>query len=325
MLRKEEVDALRRKYPPGSGVVLHEMKDDPNPVPPGSKGTLELIDDAGGFHVKWENGRSLSAIYGVDAFDVTPPELTALKLYMPIGAELFEPDDDGNMPEEGGELSGAALADYRDAVAEALEAERAPEEAERGIMRWYDGDDAVSAKVESAVFRAESRDGKLWCVAECQVRGMLAPAELDALKEHIRSQAVGGFGEGLESRSVSLGDGAELCVHLWQPDGWFIRTEKELFGDAPAKEPLFHPPKKRPEMELLGHDGNIFSILGRASRLLKAAGMRDEAKEMCNRVTNGAHSYDEALQIVSEYVRTEISDALPQKKPRKRGKKSPER
>ena len=325
MLRKEEVDALRRKYPPGSGVVLHEMKDDPNPVPPGSKGTLELIDDAGGFHVKWENGRSLSAIYGVDAFNVTPPELTALKLYMPIGAELFEPDDDGNMPEEGGELSGAALADYRDAVAEALEAERAPEEAERGIMRWYDGDDAVSAKVESAVFRAESRDGKLWCVAECQVRGTLAPAELDALKEHIRSQAVGGFGEGLESRPVSLGNGAELCVHLWQPGGWFIRTERELFGNAPGKAALSQTPKERPKMELLGHDGNIFSILGRASRLLQAAGMGDEAKEMCDRVTNGANSYDEALQIVSEYVQTEISDALPQKKPRKRDKKSLER
>ena len=82
---------------------------------------------------------------------------------------------------------------------------------------------------------------------------------------------------------------------------------------------------EKPRMELVGHDGNIFSILGRASRLLKATGMRDEAKEMCDRVTNGAHSYGEALQIVSEYVRTEISDDLPQKKPRKRGGKSPER
>ena len=192
-------------------------------------------------------------------------------------------------------------------------------------MRWYDGDDAVSAKVASAAFRAESRDGKLWCVAECQVRGTLAPAELDALKEHIRSQAVGGFGEGLESRPVSLGDGAELCVHLWQPGGWFIRTEPELFGNAPDKAAPSQPRKERPEMELVGHDGNIFAILGRASGLLKSAGMRDEAKEMCDRVTNGAHSYAEALQIVSEYVRTEISDDLPQKKPRKRDRKSPER
>ena len=50
------------------------------------------------------------------------------------------------------------------------------------------------------------------------------------------------------------------------------------------------PAKRKPEMELVGYDGNIFAILGRASNLLKQAGMRGEAKEMCDRVTNGAKS-----------------------------------
>lgn len=325
MLRKEEVDALRRKYPPGSEVVLHEMKDDPNPVPPGTKGTLDFIDDAGNFHVRWENGRSLSALPGVDSFDVTPPELTALKLYMPIGAELFEADDDGVMPEEGEELSGAALTEYQDEVAEALEKEKSPEEAERGIMRWYGDDDAVDWKVASVEFRAESRDGKLWCVADCKVYGTLEPSELDALKEHICSQASGGFGEGLESRPVSLGDAAELCVYLWQPKGWFLKTERELFGDAPAKAPPSPAGKRKPKMEILKCDGNVFAVLGHASRALKEAGMRDEAKEMFERVTNGARSYNEALQIVSEYVQTEISDRVSRTNARKNGKKSPER
>jgi len=63
---------------------------------------------------------------------------------------------------------------------------------------------------------------------------------------------------------------------------------------------------EKPKMELIGHDGNIFSIMGRASRLLKQAGMREEANEMFNRVT-GSGSYDEALRIVSEYVETELS------------------
>ena len=36
-----------------------------------------------------------------------------------------------------------------------------------------------------------------------------------------------------------------------------------------------------PKMELFGHDGNIFAILGRASRLLCENGQRDQSKEMC--------------------------------------------
>ena len=62
----------------------------------------------------------------------------------------------------------------------------------------------------------------------------------------------------------------------------------------------------KPKMELVGYDGNIFSIMGRASRLLKRAGMREEADEMFKRVTSSG-SYDEALRIVSEYVETELS------------------
>ena len=87
------------------------------------------------------------------------------------------------------------------------------------------------------------------------------------------------------------------------------------------------PAKRKPEMELVGHDGNIYSIMGRASRLLKQAGMRDEAKEMCERVTS-CGSYDAALLIVSEYVQTELSaEPEPPAKPPKRQKprKRPER
>ncbi len=42
--------------------------------------------------------------------------------------------------------------------------------------------------------------------------------------------------------------------------------------------------------------------MGIASRTLKRNGMRDEAEEMVDRITNGASSYDEALCIIGEYV-----------------------
>ena len=69
---------------------------------------------------------------------------------------------------------------------------------------------------------------------------------------------------------------------------------------------LAEPEQKKPSMRLEGQDGNIFSILGRASRLLKDVGQKDQADEMFRRVTSSG-SYEEALHIISEYVDTELS------------------
>lgn len=63
----------------------------------------------------------------------------------------------------------------------------------------------------------------------------------------------------------------------------------------------------RPQMNLLGEEGNIFAILGRATRLLKENDMIEEVKEMTRRVF-ASHNYYKALNIVSEYVETELSD-----------------
>lgn len=67
----------------------------------------------------------------------------------------------------------------------------------------------------------------------------------------------------------------------------------------------------KPKMNLIGEDGNIFAILGRAQRLLRREGMNNEAHEMFDRVTSG-QSYDEALLIISEYVDTELSNVSSQ-------------
>ena len=69
---------------------------------------------------------------------------------------------------------------------------------------------------------------------------------------------------------------------------------------------IAEPEQKKPSMRLEGQDGNIFSILGRASRLLKDVGQKDQADEMFRRVTSSG-SYEEALHIISEYVDTELS------------------
>lgn len=64
---KEQLEALRRKYTAGTKIILHCMND-PYPVPAGTLGTVQYVDDGGNIHTVWENGSSLAVIEGVDDF-----------------------------------------------------------------------------------------------------------------------------------------------------------------------------------------------------------------------------------------------------------------
>ena len=57
----------------------------------------------------------------------------------------------------------------------------------------------------------------------------------------------------------------------------------------------------KPKCPLIGANGNIFNLLGMASRTLRENGMREEVKEMQSRVT-ASGSYSEALNVIGEYV-----------------------
>lgn len=61
---------------------------------------------------------------------------------------------------------------------------------------------------------------------------------------------------------------------------------------------------RKPACRLMGEDGNIFSILGRVGRTLKEDGQAEQVQEV-NRRVMAAGSYDEALQIIMEYVEVE--------------------
>lgn len=54
----------------GMRIRLISMVDDPNPVPPGTEGTIRLIDDTGTIHVNWDNGRTLGVLPNVDKYQL---------------------------------------------------------------------------------------------------------------------------------------------------------------------------------------------------------------------------------------------------------------
>lgn len=57
----------------------------------------------------------------------------------------------------------------------------------------------------------------------------------------------------------------------------------------------------KPKCAIIGENGNIFNIMGIASKTLKRNDMAEESKEMCSRVMSSG-SYEEALGIIMEYV-----------------------
>lgn len=59
--------------------------------------------------------------------------------------------------------------------------------------------------------------------------------------------------------------------------------------------------KKKPDCKLIGEDGNIFNLMGIASKTLRQNGMAEQAVEMRDRIC-ASGSYGEALCIIGDYV-----------------------
>ncbi len=85
MPSRAQLDLLRQRYPPGTEVELIAMPEDPYPVPPGTRGKVIMVDDAGQLVMKWSNGSSLSLIPGVDSFQKVFEQELKQKTSMTMG------------------------------------------------------------------------------------------------------------------------------------------------------------------------------------------------------------------------------------------------
>lgn len=69
----ELIEILRKKYPKGTRIKLVFMNDF-RAIKPGTKGTVNHVDDMGTIHVNWDDGRRLGLIYDEDVFNVLEDE-----------------------------------------------------------------------------------------------------------------------------------------------------------------------------------------------------------------------------------------------------------
>lgn len=87
------------------------------------------------------------------------------------------------------------------------------------------------------------------------------------------------------------------CLHC---NGLLVEDPKRPEGERTFCADCGRPCRK-PVVKLVGADGNVFNLIGLAADALKLAGQRDAAKEMTARCF-AAHSYQEALAIIAEYL-----------------------
>lgn len=63
---RARINMLRAQYPKGTRVELVHTSDPYTKLIPGTKGTVEFVDDAGTIQISWDNGSGLGMIPGED-------------------------------------------------------------------------------------------------------------------------------------------------------------------------------------------------------------------------------------------------------------------
>lgn len=226
---------------------------------------------------------------------MTPQELVE---YMEEISSLFPTDSNGNRyPED-------ELAQY------------IHEDGER--------DSCIYGVVTEIWVNVKNIDGKLYSWTEVTANRELNEIEKDALLDYLSGQFSDGYGEGLEQHAfISYTDTdvveewdeeeqetymaevetrVDMYLHLWNSKNFNL--EFVDYEENPKKVSLAKPKVTKPKCKLIGQDGNIFNLIGIASRSLRLSGLADKAKEMSEKVTR-CGSYNEALSIIMDYVEVE--------------------
>ena len=65
---KNKAKMYKEIYPKGTRIEVISMENDPRPIEPGTKGTVDFVDSIGTIHCTFDNGRKLGLIPNEDQF-----------------------------------------------------------------------------------------------------------------------------------------------------------------------------------------------------------------------------------------------------------------
>jgi len=71
-------ERMKKCYPPGTRIELISIDDPYIKIAPGTRGTVQFVDDIGTIHPAWDTGSSLGLVPGEDSFrKLTQEEIDA--------------------------------------------------------------------------------------------------------------------------------------------------------------------------------------------------------------------------------------------------------
>ena len=166
-----------------------------------------------------------------------PDELSEIRLFSPLKAELYRKVGWGDLSAEPEEISAYELCEYEDSITEQIAGERLDSEGERGLATYLHNR-LLNRKVASMVPAVEVWQGELWGVLEVKSYGPLSQNMLKAVMDEWSGQESDGWGEGFEQRPIEIDEG-ELYVSFWNPsDSFFITTEEQLKSTCTQGMPM---------------------------------------------------------------------------------------
>ena len=144
----------------------------------------------------------------------------AVSYYCPLTADLYDRYESDSY-----EIDGRDLVRHEEKIRAALKREQEGDD----MASYFDENNGAVSKLRSVEWDVETVRGELYGKITAHLTEPFSEDEEAAFLDWVTGQNSDGLGEGFEQREISVGDGRDLYVHLWNwDDSYFLCREDQL-------------------------------------------------------------------------------------------------